>query len=70
MSSLSDNQRRSRKVARMVSCAGKFAFDTYALAMEVARRGRRRRGLRLGAYKCAACDLYHIGNQRRLPRLE
>jgi len=42
-------------------CNGKQAFDSYALAVKVARRGSRAKETRVAACVCPHCHKYHVG---------
>lgn len=43
-------------------CVGKFAFQTAAMAKQVAARMRQKRKGAVHAYHCAACDGWHVGS--------
>lgn len=55
-------------------CHGKEAFGSFSLAHEVNKaRGKGRRGVRRGVYRCSVCAQWHIGlrnKQARKRRIE
>lgn len=48
-------------VGQLAACAGKVAFESAALAKQVARRRRKQGGREGEAYKCSFCRRWHIG---------
>jgi hypothetical protein len=64
-------------VKPLISCRGKVAFLTFALAQDAAKRARRNKDshTRTHPYRCEHCANYHIGGQRpqrafKRPRVE
>ena len=43
-------------------CVGKFAFQTAAMARQVAKRMSQRRKGSVHAYHCASCAGWHVGS--------
>lgn len=50
-------------------CYGKEAFASFQLAEQVNKaRGKGRRGVRRGVYRCAVCQQWHIGRRNKQAR--
>ena len=55
----------SAHISAIVFCDGKQAFDTFVLASDVAKRGRRGRYAKnYSPYHCQACGKYHTGTSK------
>ncbi len=55
-----------RRLPLLISCAGKVAFDTYALANDVVMRKKRAKNEQRRArqaYRCIGCGKWHLGNR-------
>lgn len=46
------------------SCTGKIAFDSPALAREVAQRSRRKHHAAVQPYRCKHCGKWHVGDHQ------
>lgn len=49
---------------RVISCVTKEAYETFACAKRVVRRGRRRGGFTYKSYRCEVCHLWHVTTHR------
>lgn len=47
-------------------CFGKHRFDDPNIAKQVAYRQAQRKDSKTGAYRCATCGGWHIGNSRNM----
>lgn len=55
--------------SRETQCLGKEAFESAALAKEVASRKTRRAGKSgLNFYKCGWCGMFHIGHHKSIKK--
>lgn len=66
------SSRRMRKringVAVASDCTGKVRFGTQAMAREIAKRGRERKGGDRHEYRCRWCRGWHVGTLRDRPK--
>lgn len=54
----------------LISCTGKFRYETFEQAKRVAGRNTRRNSSSYDIYHCHFCGGFHIGNKRAFKRRE
>ena len=66
MSANSEHAKRTSAGNPAVFCDGKHPFESRRIADQVARRSNHRKGQnkRLSAYRCPACNQWHVGSDK------